>query len=202
MDDRLHRQLQFLLELDKLKTIFRRNYLADGTRVENDAEHSWHFALAACLLCEHAAVPVDAAKVMRMGLIHDVVEIDAGDTFVYDTVARATQEEREARAADRLFGLLPEDQAREYLGLWREFESNQTPESRFARAIDRMLPVLLNHASHGKAWREHGVTREKIFSVNQERITLGSPALWEAVRARVEEAEREGYTAPAVASEE
>lgn len=193
--DRLGRQIAFLLELDKLKTIFRRNFLSDGSRTENDAEHSWYFAVAACVLAEHAAGEVDLERVVRMGLLHDTVEIDAGDTFIYDEAAKADQAEREERAARRIFGLLPEDQAREHLELWREFEANQTAEARYARAIDRLVAVLLNHASQGKAWKQHGVTKERILAVN-ERIVLGAPPLWEFVRNLIEDAARKGFVAP------
>jgi putative hydrolase of HD superfamily len=184
--------MAFLLELDKLKSVFRRNYLADGSRRENDAEHSWSFAVAALLLAEHAQGPVDVTRVVRMALVHDVVEIDAGDTFIYDEAARRDQAEREERAAARLFGLLPEDQARELLALWREFEECATPESRYARAIDRLVALLPNHASSGKAWQEHGVSKRQILEVNQ-KIAAGSPPLWEHVRELIEDAARRGF---------
>ncbi len=191
---RLQRQMGFLLELDKLKTVFRRNYLADGSRTENDAEHSWYFAVAALLFAEHAAEPVDLGRVMRMALVHDVVEIDAGDTFIYDEAAKQGQAERERRAAERLFGLLPEDQARDFLTLWHEFEAGATPESRYARAIDRVVAVILNHASSGKAWQEHRVPKRRILAIN-ERIADGSPALWTYVHELVEDAARRGFVA-------
>ncbi len=184
--------MAFLLELDKLKSVFRRNHLADGSRRENDAEHSWSFAVAALLLAEHAAAPVDVARVVRMALVHDVVEIDAGDTFIYDEAAKRDQAEREERAAERLFGLLPEDQARELLALWHEFEACATPEARYARAIDRLVAVILNHAAGGKAWQEHGIRKQQILAIN-ERIASGSPALWEHVHELIEDAARRGF---------
>jgi putative hydrolase of HD superfamily len=191
---RLQRQMEFLLELDKLKTIFRRNHLADGSRLENDAEHSWYFAVAALVLAEHAAEPVDVARVVRMALVHDVVEIDAGDTFIYDESAKQGQAEREQRAADRLFGLLPEDQALDLLALWREFEECATRESRYARAIDRIVAVILNYASEGKTWKRHRIPKPQILAIN-ERIAAGSPALWSYVRELIEDAARRGFIA-------
>ncbi len=189
--DRLQRQIRFLVEIDRLKSVVRRNYLADGSRKENDAEHSWYFAVAALVLRETAAAEVDLGRVLQMALIHDIVEVDAGDTFIYDATAVEGQAEREAEAARRLFGLLPEDQAAELLALWREFEEQRTPDARYARAIDRLSAVLLNLASRGKSWREHGVSREQVLAVNQ-RIEPGAPALWDFVRAQVEEAARRG----------
>ncbi len=190
--DRLRRQMEFLLEADKLKAIVRRNHLADGSRLENDAEHSWYFALAALLLAEHAREPIDVTKVLRMALVHDIVEIDAGDTFIYDSAARQSQADREARAAGRLFGLLPEDQATEMLALWREFEGAESAEARYAKAIDRVAAVILNHASEGKTWRQHRVPKEQILAVNQ-RIASGAPALWDHVRALIEDAAARGW---------
>jgi putative hydrolase of HD superfamily len=190
--DRLQRQISFLLEVDKLKTIFRRNHISDGSRTENDAEHSWYFALAALLLSELAAEEIDLLRVLKMALIHDVVEIDAGAPFISAEAATEGPAEREARAAARLFGLLPEDQAQEMLALWREFEADRTPEARYARSIDRLAAVILNHASKGKSWKRHGVSKEQILAVNQ-RIARGSPALWEYVRDLIDDAARRGY---------
>ena len=189
---RLQRQMVFLLELDKLKSVFRRNHLADGSRLENDAEHSWYFAVAAMVLAEHAAERIDLTRVLRMALVHDVVEIDAGDTFIYDGAAKQGQAEREASAATRLFGLLPEDQAQELLTLWREFEEGATPESRYARAIDRIAAVVLNYASQGKTWKQHRIPKRQILAIN-ERIAAGSPALWSYVRELIEDAARRGF---------
>ncbi len=189
---RLQRQMEFLRELDRLKSVFRRNHLADGSRLENDAEHSWYFAVAAMILAEHAAAAVDVARVIRMALVHDVVEIDAGDTFIYDESAKQGQAEREARAAARLFGLLPDEQARELLALWREFEEGATPEARYARAIDRIVAVILNYASQGKTWRQHRIPKRQILAIN-ERIAAGSPSLWSYVRELIEEGARRGF---------
>jgi len=190
--ERLQRQIQFLLEIDKLKTVFRRNRLADGSRTENDAEHSWYFAVAALVLSETAAAEIDLPRVLRMALIHDIVEIDAGDTFIYDEAAKQGQAAREERAARRIFGLLPEDQATELLALWHEFEESRTPESRYARAIDRLSAVILNHASGGKSWKQHGVSKAQVLAVNQA-IEAGSPALWDYVSDLIEDAARRGY---------
>ncbi|HXY41170.1 MAG TPA: HD domain-containing protein [Vicinamibacteria bacterium] len=193
--DRLRRQMEFLLEADKLKTIVRRNHLSDGSRRENDAEHSWYFALAALVLAEHAREPVDLARVLRIALIHDLVEIDAGDAFIYDAAATAAQAEREERAAARLYGLLPEDQAAELLALWREFERAETKEARYAKAIDRLAAVILNHASQGLTWRQHGVRKQQILAVN-EKIAAGAPPLWEHVRGLIEDAAARGWIEP------
>jgi putative hydrolase of HD superfamily len=190
--NRLQRQIEFLLEIDRLKTVFRRNHISDGSRTENDAEHSWYFAIAALVLGEIAVEKIDLFRVLKMALIHDVVEIDAGDVFIYDEEAKKGQAEREQQAARRLFGLLPEDQTAEYLELWREFEEFRTPESRYARAIDRLAALILNYASQGKSWKRHGVSKEHILAVN-ERIALGSPALWDYMRELIEDAARRGY---------
>jgi len=175
---RLEKQLDFIREIDKEKQIFRQTYLADGKRKENDAEHAWHMAIMTFLLSEYANEEIDLLKTIRMILIHDVVEIDAGDTYAYDEVAKATQAEREAKAALRLFGLLPEDQAKELLALWEEFEAGESKEARFARAMDNLQPMLLNDASGGKAWEEHQVVLSKILKRN-ETTPKGSETLWE-----------------------
>jgi putative hydrolase of HD superfamily len=159
--DRLETQLAFILETEKLKQVFRQTLLLGDRRPENDAEHSWHLSLMAVLLVEHASAMVDLLKVLKMLLIHDVVEIDAGDTFAYDEVANLDKEEREQKAADRLFGLLPTDQAGAMRALWDEFELRQSPEARYAAALDRLQPLLLNFHGEGAAWRRHGVKRPK-----------------------------------------
>ncbi len=189
--ERRQRQLGFLIEIDKLKTIFRRNYLADGSRTENGAEHSWTFAMAALVLCETAAEEIDLAKVIKIALIHDVVEVDAGDTFIYDEQAKKGQAEREELAAQRLFGLLPDDQAAELLALWHEFEECRTPEARYARAMDRVSALILNLSSGGRAWREHGVTYDRVVAING-RIADGAPARWEHIQSRLEDAADRG----------
>lgn len=176
--DRLEKQMAFIREIDKEKQIFRQTYLADGTRKENDAEHAWHMAIMTFLLSEYANEEIDVLKTIRMLLIHDIVEIDAGDTYAYDESAKATQKEREEKAASRLFGILPEDQGAELLALWKEFEACETKEARFARTMDNIQPILLNDASDGKAWTEHEVVLSKILKRNQT-TPLGSERLWE-----------------------
>lgn len=193
--ERLRRQFEFLLEIDRLKSVFRRNYLADGSRKENDAEHSWYFAMAALLLVETAGGEVDLLRVLEIALIHDIVEIDAGDTFIYDEAAKEHQAEREARAARRLFAILPDDQASKLLNLWQEFEEGRTAEARYARAVDRVSAVILNLASGGKSWKEHGITKTRVLAIN-ERIAAGAPALWPHIQALIEEASRQGHLPP------
>ena len=157
MDERLEKQLKFLLEIDRMKEISRQTYLADGSRKENDAEHSFHLAVMAYLLAEYSNEPINREKTMMMVLVHDLVEIDAGDTYAYDTEGAKTKEKREQSAAGRIFGLLPEDQGAELRALWEEFEAGTTPEARFAAILDHMQPVLLTDAADGKSWKEHGV---------------------------------------------
>ena len=190
--DRLGRQLAFLVELDKAKSVYRQSYLTDESRKENDGEHMWHLAMFVLILAEHAGEPIDVGKVLKMVLIHDIVEIDAGDTYIYDEVARATQAAREAAAADRLYGLLPPDQGEELRAVWEEFEARVTAESRFAAAVDRLQPVLLNLATKGRAWAEHAMTADRVRAVN-EKIALGSPVLWEHVRGLLDQAVTDGY---------
>lgn len=174
---RLEKQLNFLREIDKEKQIFRQTYLSDAERKENDAEHAWHMAIMAFLLGEYANEDVDLLHVIRMILIHDVVEIDAGDTYAYDETAKQTQRAREEKAAARIFGLLPKEQAQELLDLWEEFEAGATKEAQFARALDNFQPMLLNDASGGKSWAEHQVGVSKILKRN-ERTPRGSQVLW------------------------
>ena len=150
--ERLEKQIRFITEIDKVKNIFRQTYLADGKRKENDAEHSWHLAISAVLLKEHMKAEADLTKVMVMVLIHDLVEIDAGDTYAYDEVGAATKREREVKAADRIFGLLPEDQGTYFRSLWEEFEAYETAEAKFAHLLDNFQPLLLNDASDGRSW--------------------------------------------------
>jgi len=194
-DDRLQRQIRFILEIDALKGVLRRTYLPGADRPENSAEHSWHVAVMAVLLAEHANETVDVARVVRMLLIHDVVEVDAGDTYVYDTAGAEAKAEREVRAADRVFGLLPEDQGRELRALWEEFEEGRTAEARFATALDRLMPVLHNVHTEGRSWREHGITADRVIARNA-RMSEGSEALWEYARSLIEAAVAKGHLAP------
>lgn len=180
MEERLEKQFDFFREIDKEKFIQRQTYLTDGNRKENDAEHAWHMAIMAVLLSEYANEKIDVLKTVTMILIHDIVEIDAGDTYAYDEEGKATQRERELKAAERLFGMLPEDQAEKFRGLWDEFEEAQTPEARFARTMDNIQPLMLNDASDGKAWREHGICLSQVMKRN-ENTAKGSEKLWEYV---------------------
>lgn len=191
-DDRLARQIAFILEVDRLKQVARQTLIADGSRRENDAEHSWHLALMAGVLAEYAPPGVDVGRVTRMLLAHDLVEIDAGDTYCYDPAACLTQRDREARAADRIFAILPADQAGELRALWEEFEARATPEARFAAALDRVQPVLLNYHTQGVAWREHDVSRSQVIERNGH-IEAGAPRLWEYVRGLIDEATARGW---------
>ena len=177
MDKRIEKQIAFALEIDKVKNIFRQTHLSHGGRNENDAEHSWHMAIMAYLFREYANEPIDIAKVMLMCLIHDIVEIEAGDTYAYDEEAKKTQKQRELAAADRIFGLLPEDQQEKLRGLWEEFEAESTPEARFARTLDNIQPTMLNAATDGRSWAERGVRLSQILGRNQN-TGRGSETLW------------------------
>ena len=176
--DIMKQQIAFLMEIDKVKNIFRQTYLADGKRKENDAEHSWHLAIAAFLLKEYVAEDVDVMKVMIMVLIHDLVEIDAGDTYAYDAEGAKTKRAREVAAADRIFGMLPEDQGTKFRNLWEEFEAYETAEAKFAHVLDNCQPLLLNDASGGKSWKEHTVHKSQIYKRN-EHTAEGSREIWE-----------------------
>ncbi len=175
---RLEKQIAFLTEVDKEKNIFRQTYLADGKRKENDAEHAWHLALAAVLLKEHIKEDVDLGRVMTMVLIHDLVEIDAGDTYAYDAEGAATKREREVKAADRIFGILPDDQGTCLRELWDEFEAYETAEAKYAHLLDNFQPLMLNDASDGKSWTEHGVHKSQVCRRNA-RIPETSEIVWE-----------------------
>ncbi len=188
---RLARQLAFLLELDKAKQVLRRTYVTDGSRRENDAGHMWHATLAALVLAEHAGEAVEPTRLALMLAVHDVVEIDAGDTFIYDEAARADKVAREQQAAERIFGLLPEDQGKLFSSLWEEFEERATPTAKMAAAIDRLLPLLMNRAVEGRTWREHNITAGQVLAVNAH-INEGSPRLWELARTVLEGAVEEG----------
>jgi putative hydrolase of HD superfamily len=177
---RLQRQLAFLVEADRLKGVLRQTTLCDGSRAENSAEHSWHLALMAAVLAEHAPEGADLARALRMALVHDLVEIDAGDTFAYDLSANVGKEERERQAAARIFGLLPAEQGAEMMALWEEFEEQGTATSRFANAIDRLQPLLNNHHSGGGSWKVHGVTRAQVLR-RMAPIEAAMPGVWSMV---------------------
>ena len=178
MDERLKKQLDFILEIDKEKNIRRQTHLSDHGRRENDAEHAWHMAIMAYLLKEYSNEPVDVAKVMIMCLIHDVVEIDAGDTYAYDAEGLKTQKAREQAAKERIYSLLPDDQKQDLQALFDEFEERKTPEAKFARALDNLQPLLLNNSNDGGDWREHQVTEAQVYG-RQRRTAEGSEKLYE-----------------------
>ncbi|MBP3280253.1 MAG: HD domain-containing protein [Butyrivibrio sp.] len=178
MDDRLKRQMEFALEIDKEKNVLRQTHLSGKGRNENDAEHAWHMAIMAYLLKEYSNESIDISKVMIMCLIHDIVEIDAGDTYAYDSAGLATQKEREDAAKERIFSLLPEDQKVELTTLFDEFEENATPEAKFAHSMDNLQPLMLNDSNDGGDWKEHQVTREQVYG-RQSRTREGSEKLFE-----------------------
>ena len=197
----LARQIEFIVEVDKLKEIFRQTINTQSRRAENDAEHSWHLALMVVVLAEHSNhQPLDVLRVLRMVLIHDLVEIDAGDTFAYDAKNMANQHAREAVAADRIFGLLPADQAAEFRALWDEFEERKTPEAKFAAACDRFHPMLLNCRTEGHAWRKHGVTQDRVLARNAH-VAEGSRALWEYAVRMIDDCVAKGHLPPAPAKQ-
>ncbi len=192
-NDRLERQLRFVREIDRVKGIQRQTWLMDLSRKENDAEHSWHLGVMATMLAEYAAEPVDVGRVVGMVLLHDVIEIDAGDTFVYaDDDARADQHLRESRAADRIFAILPADQAAEARAMWDEFEARRTPEAKFAAALDRLQPLMHNYYTEGAAWREHGVKMSRVIERNRH-MAEGSPRLWAYAESLIRAAAEKGY---------
>ena len=190
--ERLHQQISFIREIDRLKSITRRSLLFSRERYENSAEHSWHIAMLFLILEEYAYEKVDTLKVLRMLLIHDIVEIDAGDVFLYDEVGQAEKAVKEDEAFERIFGLLPEDQNAFFRRHWEEFESAETPEGRFARSIDRLMPLLHNVYTGGAAWREHRVKPEQVYKVNQ-MIERGSPKLWVFVKDLIDDCVARGF---------
>jgi putative hydrolases of HD superfamily len=192
--ERLDSQLRFLVEVDGLKGIIRRTRLVDGSRHENSAEHSWHMALCAAVLAEHAPIGTDLSRALRMVLVHDAVEVDAGDTFAFDVTANVGKVERERLAAARIFGLLPPDQAEEMRGLWEEFEAGETPDARFAVAMDRLQPLLLNFHGGGGSWAEHGIARTQVL-MRMAPIEHALPSVWPKVVELVGRAVEEGWVA-------
>ncbi len=195
-NERIEQQVRFILEMDRLKEVFRQTVCTQSRRAENDAEHSWHLCLAVIVLAEHANEPrLDVLRVLKMVILHDLVEIDAGDTFAYDTARMAGQHDREAIAADRIFGLLPADQAAQFRGLWDEFEERRTPEAKFAAAVDRFQPVLLNCSTEGAAWKRHQVTADRVVARNAH-ISEGSAALWEEAERLIRQAVQAKHLEP------
>ena len=192
MSLRLDQQIGFILELDTLKSVLRRSYLLNNTRRENSAEHSWHLSAMALVLAEHANADIDQLRVLKMLLVHDIVEIDSGDTYIYDAAGNDTKAVREQEAAQRIFGLLPDDQKLELTQLWQEFEARETPEAKFAAALDRLMPLLHNYHTEGRSWREHGITKQQVLNLNRH-IADGSQSLWEYAEALIGDAAAKGY---------
>ena len=194
--ERLRHQIAFITEVDKLKEVFRQTVVTQSRRAENSAEHSWHFALMIIVLAEHSNhQPLDVLHILKMVLIHDLVEIDAGDTFAYDTKNMADQHAREAVAATRIFGLLPPDQTTEFRALWDEFEEQRTPEAKFAAACDRFHPMLLNCLTDGHAWQKHGITHDRVLARNAH-VAQGSQTIWEYAVRMIDEAVAKGHLLP------
>ena len=193
INEHLQRQISFLAEIDELKQILRQTVLLKDLRQENDAEHSWHLAMMVILLSEYSNdVKFDVLRTVKMVLIHDIVEIDAGDTFCYDVHDREQKVAKEREAANRIFGMLPGNQADEFRLLWEEFEEMETPEARFAAAVDRLQPLLLNFNTRGHAWRKHGVTRSQVIERNMH-IEKGSVELWDFAKQLIDDSVRKGY---------
>ncbi|MGN0605217.1 MAG: HD family hydrolase [Oscillospiraceae bacterium] len=192
IDERLKKQIEFIVEIDKLKNIYRQTYVLNEDRKENDSEHSWHLAMMAFLLAEHSNQPVDVLKVMKMVLIHDIVEIDAGDTYCYDKEGYKDKAEREEKAAKRIFGILPDDQRDEMYSLWREFEEMNTPESKFAAVLDRVQPLTLNYRKNGISWQEHDVKMEMVLERNKH-VDDGSEEIWKYVLEILEDSHNKGW---------
>ena len=191
--ERLEQQIRFIIEIDKLKQVGRQSYLTDASRHENSVEHSWHLAVMAMVLSEHANdKTIDIMRVIMMVLVHDIVEIDAGDTFLYDEKNNQSKIKREQVAADRIFSLLPPDQAGEFRGLWDEFEARKTNEAKFAYALDRLQPMLHNVITKGKAWRQHGIKKHQVIRKN-EPMKDGAAFLWEYISGLLDYAVEEGY---------
>ena len=191
MDERLQKQLDFSLEIDKEKNIFRQTHLSGNGRNENDAEHAWHMAIMAYLLREYSNEKIDISKVMLMCLIHDIVEIDAGDTYAYDEEGLKSKKDREDMAKERIFAFLPEDQKKELIALFDEFEEYQTPESKFAHAMDNLQPLILNNSNGGGDWRAHKVTAEQVYK-RQSKTRLGSEKLFEVTDKLLQENIKKG----------
>lgn len=191
MNDRLKKQIDFMLEIDKLKNIYRQTYVLGENRRENDAEHSWHIAVLAFLLAEYANNSVDVLKTIKMLLIHDIVEIDAGDTYCYDEKGYETKAEREEKAAARIFGILPKDQENEFYMLWREFEDGNTDEARFASLLDKLQPLTLNYTKGGISWKEHGTRKEQVLARHVSSAEA-SEILTDFIKETVEDASKKG----------
>ena len=191
--NRLQQQIQFIREIDKLKHVLRRTRLFNNSRFENDAEHSWHLALMAIALSEYSNEPIDLNRVIKMVLIHDLTEIDAGDTFLYDDIRNSSTIQKESEGAERIFVLLPVEQKDEFIKIWQEFEKRETPESKFAAALDRLEPLLQNYFTQGYTWKKHNIHKAQVVNKNGPLISKGSSALWEFACDLIEKAASEGY---------
>ncbi len=189
---RLRQQFDFIREIDRLKSVYRQSYVISGEKRENDAEHSWTLAMLCIILSEYAADDMDMCKVLKMALIHDIVEIDAGDTYVYDEEALKNKFEREVKAAERIFNLLPDDQSKEFRSLWDEFEEGTSPEALFATALDRIAPMFLNYASGGSTWKEHKMDYQRIVAKCRNDILRGTEGVWEFVDEFLKDAIEQG----------
>lgn len=193
LNERLQKQLDFLLEIDKVKNIFRMTSITDGSRRENDAEHSWHLAIMALIFADYVDNDVDICKVMKMVLIHDLVEIYAGDTFAFDEKGYEDKAQREQEAATKIFGMLEKDQGKELRGLWEEFEEGQTKEAEYAIMLDTMQPLLLNYVAEGGTWKEHNIPLEKIYKRNEMTLTKGPQELKDLVNHIIDDCIQKGY---------
>ena len=192
-NERLRQQIEFLKEIDDLKQILRQTVLTKDRRQENDAEHSWHLAMLVITLSEYSNdKSIDILRTVKMVLIHDIIEIDAGDTFCYDDHDRNTKTEKEREAAHRIFSILPEEQGQELIDLWEEFEAMETPEAQFAAGVDRLQPLLLNYYSEGYAWKKHGIKKSQVIDRNHH-ISKGSKVLWKFAENLIEESVNKGY---------
>ncbi len=189
--EKLRKQMDFIIEIDKMKNIYRQTLVLNEDRAENDAEHSWHLAMMVMLLSEYANEPIDVLHTIKMVLIHDIVEVDAGDTYCYDKEGYKDKAEREEKAAQRLFGMLPEEQRNELYGLWREFEEFKTPESKFANAVDRCQPMTLNYKKGGISWKKHGIKSSQVYERNKN-IGQGSELIWQYMQEVLKDAEDKG----------
>ena len=193
LDERLKKQIDFLIEIDKVKNIFRMTYVSDKSRHENDAEHSWHLGIMAFLLSEYVKEDIDINKVMKMVLIHDLVEIYAGDTFAFDEKGHIDKYEREKECANKVFGMLPKDQEKEFHELWEEFEECETIEAQYGAMLDRLQPLLLNYATEGGSWREHKISAEQIYKRNEITFNKGPKEFQDIINFVVDKCTKEGY---------
>lgn len=193
MPERLKKQLDFLIEIDKVKNIFRQTYIADGSRHENDAEHSWHLGIMAILLSEYIKEDIDICKVIKMVLIHDLIEIYAGDTFAFDEKGMEDKEEREQASATKLFGMLPDDQEKDFRDLWNEFEECKSREAEYASMLDRLQPLILNYVVDGGSWKEHNITVEQIYKRHEVTFRTGPKEFVDLVKFIVDECVKKGY---------